>query len=399
MEVYILDSSYRRTTVVDRFESFIWTERWSDVGDFELLLSSTPVNRSIFVPNALLGINQSKRVMVVETIEDNTDAEGRTRLKIKGRSLEKILEDRVARSGNYNLEDDPAWNFIGDPVSAVLNMFAFSCIVGSVDRADIIPLVLDGTSYPTETIPIPTSNDGWLQKPASLLSAIRDLCSSYDLGFRLYRNGDAGNLFFDVYTGNLRTTQQTAVPAVIFTPELETLQNTTRLMTVEKAKNVAYVLNEQGFVKVYLNSADPPPTGMDRRVLLVEPPKLTYESVDNVEVLPTPAEITAYLIQAGKEELAKNRPLLAFDGEINQRSPYRYGVHYELGDIVEMRDGDGTGNNMRVTEQIFVHDGEGERSYPTLTVDSFIVPGAWDSWLGNRQWADFGATEYWNTQP
>lgn len=73
-------------------------------------------------------------------------------------------------------------------------------------------------------------------------------------------------------------------------------------------------------------------------------------------------------------------------------------MHYELGDIVEMRDNDGAGNYMRVTEQIFVHDSEGERSYPTLIIDSYIVTNTWDSFIGNIEWGSFGADQYWNNQ-
>lgn len=400
MEVYILDSLYRRTAAVDRFESLIWTERRRALGDFELLLPSTPVNRSIFTADTALGLNQSKRVMVVETIEDSTDSDNRTRLLVKGRSLEKILYDRTARPNQSNTETLPKWVLTGKPNVIANTMFNTVCVAGSVHAGDIIPLLQAGSSYPVENIPFFSSDIIWEQGPAALLDAIKDISDVYDLGFRLYRDGDNGRLYFNIYTGNDRTTNQGILPPVVFSPGLETVQNTTRLLTVEKAKNVAYVVNEQGFQMVYADGVDPTTTlGLDRRVLTVNPPKLTIEGPTGESLEPTPTEIANYLIQQGKNELAKNRSLLAFDGEINQRSPYRYGVHYELGDLVEMRDSDGMGNDMRVEEQIFVSDTAGERSYPTLTVDKFVIPGAWNSWLGKRQWSDFGATEYWNTQP
>lgn len=400
MEVYILDSLYRRNAVVDRFESLIWTERWADVGDFDLLVPSNPVNRSIFVPDANLALNTSRRVMVVETIEDSTDAEGRTLLHVTGRSLEKILDERPARPDTSNTTTKPKWTLTGLPKNIAKSMFTTVCINGAISAADIIPLLGTGSKYPTETIAGYATSVTWEQEPATLLSALKDICDVYEMGFRLYRYNEDGKLYFDIYTGNNRTTSQTTLPAVIFTPQLETVQNTTKLMTVEKNRTTAYVVNEQGFVTVYADNVDQNDnTGIRRRVLLVTPAKLSPVDPNGAALTPTPTEITNYLTEQGRIELSKNRSLLAFDGEINQHSPYRYGRDYELGDLIEMRDKDGVGNTMRVTEQIFVHDNEGERSYPTLTVDSFIVPGSWDSWLGNRQWADFGATEYWNTQP
>ena len=77
-----------------------------------------------------------------------------------------------------------------------------------------------------------------------------------------------------------------------------------------------------------------------------------------------------------------------------QNSTYKYGVDYGLGDLVELRDSSGNINVMRVTEQIFVSDKEGIRSYPTLTFDMLITPGTWLARPTNQQWADV-TTETW----
>jgi hypothetical protein len=49
---------------------------------------------------------------------------------------------------------------------------------------------------------------------------------------------------------------------------------------------------------------------------------------------------------------------------------------------------------MRVTEHIFVQDAEGERSYPTLTLNVFINTGSWLSWLNKKMWAELGDEEW-----
>jgi hypothetical protein len=67
---------------------------------------------------------------------------------------------------------------------------------------------------------------------------------------------------------------------------------------------------------------------------------------------------------------------------------------YRLGDLVEMRNGDKATTHRRVTEQIFVSDSQGDRSYPTLTLNQYITPGTWDSW-GNETW-DVGGEETWD---
>jgi hypothetical protein len=100
MEVYILDSLYRRIEVVDKFESLIWTERWDDIGDFELHIPSSASAKALFHPDVNIATNDSVRVMTVETVEDTLDDEGRKMYKVKGRSIEKITEDRFM-TGTY----------------------------------------------------------------------------------------------------------------------------------------------------------------------------------------------------------------------------------------------------------------------------------------------------------
>jgi hypothetical protein len=207
----------------------------------------------------------------------------------------------------------------------------------------------------------------------------------------MLRNGDLTQLYFDIYAGSDRTTAQTTLPPVVFAPELDNLQNTKELTTIDSTKNVAYVYSPAGFAEVYASGVDPAVEGLERRVLVVNASDITSDNPN----------VTAALNQRGYQELAKYRVLQAFDGEISQNSQYVYGRDYNLGDLVETRNTDGVTNNMRVTEQIFVEDQNGERSYPTLTLNTFINTGSWLSWTSDKAWFDFDAdtTSVWGTQP
>jgi hypothetical protein len=204
----------------------------------------------------------------------------------------------------------------------------------------------------------------------------------------MLRHYDTSQIYWDVYTGSDRTSSQTTLPAVLFTPELDNLQNTKELTSIESAKNVAYVYSPAGFEMVYPVGVDPEVDGFDRRVLVVDANDITVDNPD----------VPAALIQRGNEALAQAQVYQAFDGEISQNSQYKYGVDYNLGDLVEQRNVDGIANLMRVTEQIFVSDSEGERSYPTLTMNAFITTGSWLSWMPTKVWSDM-TTEIWADQP
>ena len=380
MEVYILDSLLRREKIYDRFKSLIWTERWREVGDFELVLYSTPDVRQSFVSGKMLALNASNRVMVVETVEDGTDDEGERLFTVKGRSLEKILIDRAARAAMEDLTTTPKWTLSGTPGNIARQVFQEICVDTVLDPNDSIPFYQPGSMYPTPNI---AEDDSLITRdiePKTVYQAIKEICEVYDMGFRLTRNVDLSELYFDVYTGNDHTSSQSVLPAVIFAPDLDNMRNTTEFTTTALEKNVAYVFSNLGFEVVLAANATEATEGFERRVLLVK--------ITDLDETLTPTEATEAMIQRGKEELNKNRSLSAFDGEISEYSNYRYGIDYELGDLVEMRNSDGVTNNMRVTEQIFVYDEEGERSYPTLSINLFINPGAWIAWDFNQTWLD-----------
>lgn len=376
MELYLLDALNRRQTVVDIFESMIWTERWQSSGDFELVIHSTQDTRGLFVSGTRFVINESYRVMEVQTVQDKYDADGKAVLTVKGISLEYILDDRVLKDG---FSASNKWTMTEQPSIIARNIFHQACAIGNLDSDDALGIT-EGSHgiFPDDNID-PGDSETIEFPIMSAYSAIKQVCEIYDLGFRIVRNHN-GQLFFDIYAGRDRTSAQSEDTAVIFSPDLENLQNTTELSTTALYKNVAYVFSPFGARVVYGDLVDPGIAGFERRVLLLE--------ITDIEEGTTTSEANAIMDRRGREELAKSRALMVFDGEINQNGVYRYGIDYHLGDLVEMRNIDGVSNYMRVTEQIFISDAEGERSYPTLAVKKFIMPGTWLAWDFNQVWAE-----------
>lgn len=385
MELYILDNLFRRETVVDRFESLIWTERFKDLGDFELVINSSKANRSIFLEGSRLALNESKRVMCVETIEDKKDDEGREVLTITGKSIEQILDDRVAALTLKPAAETEKWVMIDTPAKIAREIYKVICVDGWNHVGDKLPFVSTTNLYPPDTLPEPTEIVQIDLPVTTVLDGIKQVCDVFGLGFRMVRHADDGKLYFNIYAGNDRTTQQSSLTPVLFSADLDNLTNVTTLRSIESFKNTAYVFSPYGSKMVYADLVDPSIAGFERRVLMVD--------VTDAEEGMSAANLSALLTQRGKEALAAHRSLTAFDGEIPEFGSYKYGTQYELGDLVEMRNADGASNNMRVTEQIFVSDSEGERSYPTLSFEMYITPGSWRTWDYNQVWNT--ATKMW----
>lgn len=372
MELYTLDSFLRRIEVVDKFESLIWTERFSANGDFELDIAATPRTRSLFVPETKLAMNLSHRVMTVDTVEARTDNDGKKSLKVKGFSLEDILNDRVARE-SMTLYSNANWVLTGYPQDIASEMFSEICIEGILGDGDLIPFLEPGLSglFPLDTaggIESITSIT-WYQEAASLYDAIKKICDTYGMGFRLVRNYDEQELYFEIYFGANRSLEQGFYPPVLFSPDFETLQNTVRFDSVVDFKNLAYVVSEIGSLVVYAPGFNPVNiAGFNRRGILVIANDIQYPD-EELGMEGQALYVEATHTQRGLEELAKHRKLSAFDGEVNQRGSYVYGVDYNVGDLVSVHSPDYETDVRRVTEQIFVQDQEGERSYPTLAVN------------------------------
>jgi hypothetical protein len=385
MEVYILDDFQRRTAVIDLYESFIWTERYAEKGDFELVVPSSTQYRRLLVPGTQITQTDSDRIMTIETADIKTDAEGRTLLTATGTSLENLMEDRVATDGVSWMTEGGKWILTGTPGGVCRQIFDLICRQGILHPGDVIPFIQNGTFYPAGSI-AETSQQFSFEIPLdSVYKVIKDICDMYDLGFRIVRDLDKSKLYFEIYTGDDRTTNQSVRTPVIFSPAMDNLQNISEMISTSGTKNIAYVFGKTKSMIVYGNEATQDTAGFDRKVI-----KVDAMNIDETD----PVLIDALMLQKGQEALAAHRPLAALDGELSQYSKYKYMRDYRLGDLVEMRNNDGATNHMRVTEQIFVSDASGSRSYPTLSVNRFITPGSWDSW-GNETW-DEGGDEVWD---
>lgn len=391
MELLILDSLYRRIDVVDEYESFIWSERVSSEGDFELHTIPNKKNRDLFTRGTKIALHESYRVMVVDTVTESTNDEGVRTLVVKGYSLESILKQRAALAALMDLTTNPNWVLTGTPKVVATKLFHDICVTGTVHSGDIIAGVSEVNIFPADTIPAPTDTIAYVVSPTTLYEATKTLCDTYNMGFRLVRDHDTTLLYYDVYMGCDRTTQQTTLPAVVFGPDLENLHDISKVESWAPYKNVAYVISPVGHEVVYPDDVNPTVAGFERRVLLVKADDITST---------TPATATAQMITRGRQELAKNRSFVLMDGEVAQTSAYVYGTDYNLGDWVTQEDGEGGTAQMRVTEQIFASDAQGDRSYPTLALTEIVTPGSWLARDPTEEWVDLNAdSQTWGDQP
>ncbi len=349
MDVLVLGDDLRPIEIFDDFQSLIWTERYSEWGDFELVAPSGLGSTSTLQKGTVLGLNDSYRVMMVETIEEPGDGT----IKFTGRSLEALMDSRITRPEVINAGNpNGATTRNATPGNHARYWFETSCRTNSSVPADNFSFIQSGNLFTPGTIPEPTDTIDVQFEVMSVYEIVKSICDPYSLGFVIGRDKTAGNARFQVYTGSDRTTWQTILDPVVFSPDLETLEKVSSVQSSANFRNVAYVFSEKGSRIVYAHGADTTTSGFDRRVLYVDATDIT---------LVKGAALDAALDIRGAKALAEYRNLTVFDGEVPQAVPYNYGVNYNLGDYVERRDNRGFSSKLLVTEQIFVSDLEGYR--------------------------------------
>lgn len=417
MEIYILDALLRPIDVVDEFISFIWTERYAVKGDFQLVTLSTIQNRNRFVKDAMLIIPDSKRIMRVNTIEDTIDEDKGNTLTVKGFEVVSIFEQRVIATkqvgGAYDTMLLPITYYTTKtPLELPGYMVWQICFATSgfqLDSDDTVPFLqnssVPGTGlYPLGNIPpIQPLAVTWEQKVNSLYSAMTDIAKAYDVGFRLYKDPNSSNLYFEAYLGNDRTSLQTIFPAVVFSSDMTNLQDTTEYIDNTAHFNVVIAIYEYpnpidgdlpSTLTITSTASDPELAfsagGFDRKVKTI--------SVTSLPDGMLPVDIPAYLLTLAQAELTQSRPTDIFDGTIDEHGEYVYERDYFLGDLVEIRGDNGGAAFMRVEEQIIKYDASGKSSYPSLVTKSSISPGTWKSWKYDIDWDDMGSGEFWNNQ-
>jgi Siphovirus ReqiPepy6 Gp37-like protein len=343
MELYTIDPTLenQKVAIIENYESFIWTDRYSSFGDLTLVVE--PTLRTLLAPGVLVRFDESPYVMEIESAIREEDATGKSKLTVKGKSLENILNGRAAK-----LVLTPAtWDITGTPGAIVLWMVNRICVAGvGISANDVIPeLTVRDLTGGTTTYTVSV-------KAGTLYERVKEICDTFDLGFRLIIF--EGTLHFDIYVGVDRTEDN----GVVFSEALDNLSQASYLVSKEKYKTTAYVFSANGS-RIVSATGMGSVLGLSRKVILVDATDITTAAG---------APLNAALDQRGRDALSACQVSTLFDGVANPNGMYRYNTHFFLGDIVALIGDDGEKQSMRVTEHIWSDDATGFSSYPTLSV-------------------------------
>lgn len=359
MIAYILDQNLDTLALIDTFESFIWTDRYNEAGDFELNIpASSPVMQYVQLDN-YVSIKESEHLMVIESIELQTDVERGDFYVVSGRSLESILERRIITP----LEDFANQSYMTHQVITLLVDENAAASASSIRRFPNFKVYYQNDDFDTSVY------EGYFYGE-NLYEVVCALCLVSGLGFKIVQNYETKELLFSLYLGVNRSYDQDVVPYVVFSPSYGNILTSKQLTSKKAYKTFCYIEGEKDengdTLKTTIgNGATPTPRGLERREMFIDGSSVSRTNYNTDDKL-TDAQYRKRLQEEGKKALADCQIDEAFEAEIEATQQFIYGRDFLVGDIVQVANGYGVEKAYQITEIMRVHDTSGESLVPTF---------------------------------
>lgn len=355
MDAYVLDFEFDVIDIIDDYTSLIWTERYNECGDFEIVVPPSTEYVTYAANGYYLSLQDTKRLMIMESYELANDIENGPSLTISGRSLESILDRRIVWSQtklNGKLQNG---------IKKLLNDAFINPSIKERKLSNFIFKNADGTSIEEMTIKKQFTGD-------NLYEVVAGVCQVYGIGFKIEKD-ERNRLVFSLYDGANLT------DSVIFSPEFDNLLSSNYTSGMSTYKNVALVAGEDSAQnrKTKVVKIDTSATGLGRRELYVDARDIQTEGENGEEPL-TEEEYSDLLELRGYENLVECQMESVLEGEADLYHSFYFNKDYFLGDIVSIENEYGLALFARVSEVVRSFSGdEGYVALPSFAV--YTEPG------------------------
>jgi hypothetical protein len=309
--------------------------------------------------------------MILETMNIEKD-----KLKFTGISLLPWLNNRFIRTSAAH--EDRYWYISGGPAGWVLWDIIYNmCVAGSPYLNGVVNI---GVSNPERLVIPGLGLKDYDQSGANIsvgvpygpvYDAMKEIATTYQIGMQITLESATDTSYFlgfRSYKGLDRTSDQTDNSVVRFSPQMDSFTNIKELQSIAAFKTLVYafapgnpdLLATTPGVSALTGSEY---TGFDLRALLIFAEDVTTDMVGG-----SASNLVNVLNSRAHDALTTHQFIQAVDGEIVPENQFKYGVHYNLGDVIEVQGNSGVIQTARVTEYIRAQDEGGERAYPTVTM-------------------------------
>lgn len=353
MYYYVLNMNFEAVGLIDSFKSAIWTDRYQECGDFEIMTFPDKTIMDVMRTDYYLVNPSSKHTMIIEGREVDTDIDEGDYFIVTGRSLESILSRRVVWT-QTSLE--------GNLQNGIKQLLTDAFISPTVSERKVPNFVFkESTDERITSLTMEAQYTG-----DDLYEVIKDLCTANDIGFRITLD-ESNNFVFELYKGDDRSYDQTENPYVIFSPSFDNIIDSQYAETSKEYKNVALVGGEgEGPERKYTSVGTT--SGLLRREIFTDARDASSENEDGTKF--TTEEYNNILAARGQKDLDANKYAKTFEGEVDATRGFVYDQDFFLGDIVQVEDEYGMEGSSLVSEIIWSEDEDGYKCYPTFVAQN-----------------------------
>lgn len=358
MQIIVLNTKFEVVDIIDQFRSFIWTDRYQEYGDFELIIpiESFRTFQYLQIGN-YIQIDTSGRTMIIEGYLLETSIQDGPSIKVVGRDLASILSRRII----WNTT-----NLNGGFHNAVKLLINENIINPKMPERRIANVTFKDS---TDARILNLQCHATYENRENLGETLKELCVEKDVGFQviLTKNHE---FEFSLRKGVDHTYAQKINPFVIFSPKYNNLINSEYLENTQDWANVCFIEGED--VDNRPSGGDAPilwttvgyDVGLARREAYTSAGGLTSDD-ENVKL--THQQKIEMMEQAGREELADYKYVKSFNGETDPYSMFRFGRDFSIGDRVQIENEWGFEGTSTISEFITCQDMNGFSQYPTFT--------------------------------
>lgn len=353
MNIYVMDSSLTKIGVIDSYRSMIWTKRYYEPGDFELVLEATEDNIELCQCGRLLYRDMDYEngavtsVMIIQYIQLDTSLEEGNTLLLQGKDIKSLVWQRVV------------WNqtvLSGSLEANIRTIITNNIVSPTISARRINNFVLGSEMGGTPTVKVQVTGD-------NVGEWVVEQLTPYGIGYDVRVSG--GDFVFTLYQGADRSYDQDTNAVVVFSPSYENLITSTYVYSITDQKNVALVAGEgEGGTRKTAVAGDNTLSGIDRVELFVDARDLTTETESGTL---TNAEYLEQLTTRGVEALTEYPLSCVYEGEIEADINFVYGTDFFLGDKVQVINEFGIGMSARIVEIIYSEDETGRKVIPTFS--------------------------------
>lgn len=363
MEATLLDTNFEPIDIIDRYKSFIWTDRYAECGDFELYMQMEEtlpyeIKKGYYLWNA-----GSEHLMIVEDIKIQSDPEDGAFFIVTGRSLETLLMRRIVWK-QTTFEEDISTGVLPNLQNGIKKLIDENVINPEITARQIPNFIFEESDDPKITEL--TFQDQYFGE--DLYTIINKLCVENEIGFKLTLN-DQKQLVFRLYAGVDRSYEQSENPYVIFSPKYDNIVTTNYVDSDSSWKNITLVAGkgevdpetEETIYQTYVEGFG---IGIERREIFTDATSLSTD--DGYGGTLSPEAYEAHLRQRGIDTLMENTYINALDGEIDPNGAFVYGRDFFVGDIVQLANEYSQEGQAYISEYVMTCDESGISAYPTF---------------------------------